>query len=464
MHYENHDRRLDEWIPLDQFLLETYQKRGDLETDKPKRRRTSKAAAAAVAATMSSPTTTTTKKSQSGPLAVCTPATSSSPLLQQQEQQEQQQQQQQQRKGFRMTGGNWHASGDPTLAELEKEHEEITRVKNISRIVMGGWEVEAWYFSPFPAEYNVEVLYVCEYCLKYMRLRRTYHRHKAECEHRRPPGREIYRHQEQDDDNDDDDGNNKNNKNNNNNEGNNIVSVFEVDGKQARVYCQNLCLLAKLFLDHKTLYYDVDPFLFYVVCQVDEYGAHIVGYFSKEKVSQEDYNLACILTFPQHQKCGFGKFIISLSYELTKREHKTGSPEKPLSDLGKISYRSYWTHVLLHLLAAEGFSPHMTIKEMSIRTGIKQEDIISTLQSLNMIKCWKGQHVVYVQQDMLDQYTNQNKKKKKKKPFRLCRSEYLQWEPPNSNSNSNHHKSTTTTTKKKNSSQQQQQQHTASSN
>jgi hypothetical protein len=38
------------------------------------------------------------------------------------------------------------------------------------------------------------------------------------------------------------------------------------------VYCQSLCLLSKLFLDHKTLYYDVDPFLFYVLCEVDEDG------------------------------------------------------------------------------------------------------------------------------------------------------------------------------------------------
>lgn len=64
------------------------------------------------------------------------------------------------------------------------------------------------------------------------------------------------------------------------------VSVYEVDGKTNKVYCQNLCLLSKLFLDHKTLYYDVDPFLFYVLCEVDDAGAHIVGYFSKEKVRE----------------------------------------------------------------------------------------------------------------------------------------------------------------------------------
>lgn len=57
--------------------------------------------------------------------------------------------------------------------------------------------------------------------------------------------------------------------------------MFEADGRDHKVYCQNLCLLAKLFLDHKTLYFDVEPFLFYVLTEVDRMGCHIVGFFSK---------------------------------------------------------------------------------------------------------------------------------------------------------------------------------------
>jgi hypothetical protein len=53
--------------------------------------------------------------------------------------------------------------------------------------------------------------------------------------------------------------------------------MFEIDGKKEKTYCQHLCYLAKLFLDHKTLYYDVDLFLFYVLCEVDQRGAHIVS-------------------------------------------------------------------------------------------------------------------------------------------------------------------------------------------
>ena len=60
--------------------------------------------------------------------------------------------------------------------------------------------------------------------------------------------------------------------------------MFEVDGRDHKVYCQNLCLLAKLFLDHKTLYFDVEPFLFYVMTEYDSTGCHLIGYFSKVSV------------------------------------------------------------------------------------------------------------------------------------------------------------------------------------
>lgn len=78
-----------------------------------------------------------------------------------------------------------------------------------------------------------------------------------------------------------------------------------------------------------------------------------------------------------------------------------------VSDLGKISYRSYWKHVLLNLLGEHDTSKDISIKDISAHTGIKTEDIISTLQSLDMIKVWKGQHVVYVQQDVINEYMKQ---------------------------------------------------------
>lgn len=68
----------------------------------------------------------------------------------------------------------------------------------------------------------------------------------------------------------------------------------------------------KLNLNHYR-YYDTDPFLFYVMTQFDGRGFHLVGYFSKEKESSEDYNVACILTLPPYQRKGFGKLLIEFS-------------------------------------------------------------------------------------------------------------------------------------------------------
>ena len=45
------------------------------------------------------------------------------------------------------------------------------------------------------------------------------------------------------------------------------------------------------------------------------------------------------------------KMPLTLGYLLSKEEEKVGSPERPLSDLGLLSYRSYWKDVLLGYLS-----------------------------------------------------------------------------------------------------------------
>lgn len=42
--------------------------------------------------------------------------------------------------------------------------------------------------------------------------------------------------------------------------------------------------MTKLFLDHKTVYFDMDPFIFYILTESDDSNTEIdriVGYFSK---------------------------------------------------------------------------------------------------------------------------------------------------------------------------------------
>lgn len=149
-----------------------------------------------------------------------------------------------------------------TSGSMTQSVSEVARVKNFDAIQMGAHEIETWYFSPYPIELAATgKLYLCEMCLSYFSSAFTLGRHRTKCTLVHPPGNEIYRHED--------------------------ISFFEIDGRKQKTWCRNLCLLSKCFLDHKTLYYDVDPFLYYVMVQRDDTGCHTIGYFSKEKESAE---------------------------------------------------------------------------------------------------------------------------------------------------------------------------------
>ncbi|XP_038949635.1 histone acetyltransferase KAT6B isoform X1 [Rattus norvegicus] len=250
--------------------------------------------------------------------------------------------------------------------ECESGVEDCGRYPSV--IEFGKYEIQTWYSSPYPQEYaRLPKLYLCEFCLKYMKSKNILLRHSKKCGWFHPPANEIYRRKD--------------------------LSVFEVDGNMSKIYCQNLCLLAKLFLDHKTLYYDVEPFLFYVLTKNDEKGCHLVGYFSKEKLCQQKYNVSCIMIMPQHQRQGFGRFLIDFSYLLSRREGQAGSPEKPLSDLGRLSYLAYWKSVILEYLYRH-HERHISIKAISRATGMCPHDIATTLQYLHMIDRRDGRFVI----------------------------------------------------------------------
>ena len=53
-------------------------------------------------------------------------------------------------------------------------------MKYIDKVQIGKFEIDTWYFSPYPEEYGKQSrLYICEYCLKYMRLDRTFRYHQV---------------------------------------------------------------------------------------------------------------------------------------------------------------------------------------------------------------------------------------------------------------------------------------------
>jgi histone acetyltransferase MYST2 len=259
-----------------------------------------------------------------------------------------------------------------TASDAATDHPRLQLIRSTNKkIQFGNYEIETWYKSPYPDDYwQLDKIFICQYCLIYMKSHSVLNRHLEKCLWRHPPGREIYRKD--------------------------VYSFFEVDGKFNKLYCQNLCLLAKLFLDHKTLYFDVEPFLFYVLTQYDEATGSFqtIGYFSKEKQSLMNYNLSCILILPQYMNKSYGRLLIDFSYLLSRVEGKLGSPERPLSDLGLISYRSYWKSKVLAYLTRHMDDPEISAKEISMETGILSNDIISTLQYIGLIKYWKAKHVI----------------------------------------------------------------------
>lgn len=244
----------------------------------------------------------------------------------------------------------------------------------IAKIQFRDYVIDTWYSSPYPEEYSrCKILYICEHCLKYMSSPVSYERHQLKncnASNNHPPGVEIYRDTKT------------------------RVAIWEVDGRKNIDYCQNLCLLAKLFLNSKTLYYDVEPFVFYVLTEIDEKDPskyHFVGYFSKEKLNNSDYNVSCILTLPIYQRKGYGSLLIDFSYLLSRHEFKFGTPEKPLSDLGLMSYRNYWKIAIAYTLKKlhDNFLKNNTSRQIVVSleilsklTGMKPSDVVVGLEQL----------------------------------------------------------------------------------
>lgn len=263
---------------------------------------------------------------------------------------------------------------DDEIQKFEKIHKEVTKIRNIDTIFIGEIPIRAWYFSPYPDPfYSMQTLYICEHCFRYFGSKEELDKHILNSKEMTPPGKEIYR--------------------------NGNISIFELHGKRQKLSCQCLCLLAKLFLDHKTLYYDVEGFVFYVLCECDENGCHIAAYFSKELESEDNNVLACIVVLPPYQRKGYGKLLISLSYELVKRQKISGGPERPLSDLGKIAFFSYWRDVIISLL---GSVEIQSIEEIEKITSIAKDDIIDVLKKYQSVVLVKGEYELDINQECID--------------------------------------------------------------
>uniref|UniRef100_B3P5T0 Histone acetyltransferase n=2 Tax=Drosophila erecta TaxID=7220 RepID=B3P5T0_DROER len=246
-----------------------------------------------------------------------------------------------------------------------QEHGSISENINIIRkLQFGRYEIETTFSSAYPEmDDKVPNIYVCEFCLKYMYLRTSYSYHLSDCKIRRPPGSLVYRKDD--------------------------IHIYEVDGNKELLYCQFLCLMSKLFLENKETLYTPNLFLFYILCLKDKDGEHLVGYFSREKKSTPNINLNCIVVLPPYMRRGYGKLLIDLSYEISRKEGVIGGPKKPLSEVARLCYLSYWGHNLLELLRRHSSPALIAIEQLSETTGFLKKDIMLTLKFMKIATYYK---------------------------------------------------------------------------
>ncbi|OHT08220.1 putative MYST-like histone acetyltransferase 1 [Tritrichomonas foetus] len=268
----------------------------------------------------------------------------------------------------------------PESNQFELVHREVTKIRNIECITLGAHKMRTWYYSPYPHQFhNTPHLYICEYCFEYFQCKEDLARHQSKNKRFEPYGREIYR-----------DGK---------------INIYEMKGNCQKVPCQCLCLLGKLFLDHKTLYYDVEKFSFYLLCECDDDGCHLAAYSSRE-VDTEDQNvLACIVVFPPFQKRGYGRLLISLSYEIARRKRMPGGPERPLSDLGQRAFTSFWRDKIVEMLRDHP-GAISTIENLVELTGIAEEDIKNTLEMYQLAHVVLGKTKITINHNSLTRELN----------------------------------------------------------
>ena len=344
------------------------------------------------------------------------------------------------------------ASSMSTTSPLAHRRPSVSLLsRNINTVVLGNVQFDTWYYSPYPdsiilsaehptsatrngqvnggavsalspsatstASTTCAVLHVCPYCFRYtphLSAYVTHLRHHQQLQKQDadlPPvpasATPVYSC--------------------------GGYSVWEIDGETEKLYCQNLSLFGKLFLEQKSVFFDTGGFLYYVLTYTRPDDPHsavktlkhdhahsdtksisgpeteVLGFFSKENPSWDSNNLACILIFPPYQHRQLGKLLMSVSYKLSGWEWEggvIGGPEKPLSVMGRRSYLRFWSERIARFMLGESadadgrrvfdegtkrrgrknavMKEAMTVTEIGARTGMLAEDVVAALTGMGV--------------------------------------------------------------------------------
>ncbi|CAI5956657.1 unnamed protein product, partial [Closterium sp. NIES-64] len=97
-----------------------------------------------------------------------------------------------------------------------------------------------------------------------------------------------------------------------------------------------------------------------------------------------EVHLSSVVVLPPFQRRGFGRWLLSVAYDMTAARQQLLVPKPPLSDLGTVAFRSYWRWQLLRSL--KKLQGNCSIDSLSKRTAIQPEDIRTALKQLKLTK------------------------------------------------------------------------------
>jgi histone acetyltransferase MYST1 len=231
-------------------------------------------------------------------------------------------------------------------------------IRNVDRIVFGRHSIACWYFSPYHESLTAgRELFVCDFCAMPFATKAAYLAHSHNPDERCPPGREIYR--------------------------DDPLAVFEVSPRDFPFFCRCLQLLGRLFNEIVSEDYVIRYCHIYVLCEVDDRGAHIVGHFTRISEWQDPTVISRLVVLPPFQRRGLGGLMIAVAYEMAQRRGIVGGPSRPLGDLGRRAFRSDWAARISGILVerAEEIEGSNDIARM---TGIRAADVRETLGVLGL--------------------------------------------------------------------------------
>ncbi|KAL7668769.1 hypothetical protein ACOME3_009459 [Neoechinorhynchus agilis] len=185
------------------------------------------------------------------------------------------------------------------------------------------------------------------------------------------------------------------------------VRLVQASGKVDREVCLNLSRFAARFIASKTECNMPDFFTFYVLYRYSD-GAFI-GYFSRSEVDAAVTNLSCFFVNPTFGCQGFGQFLINLSYYFSRKQGRTGTPERPFTKSGLLCYRKYWSYNLFSYLCDSRvlLEKDISLVQIAQNTGIDVCDIFETFLFYDLFRMKGGEYILIKDVEFMKSYVRQ---------------------------------------------------------